>query len=44
MWEWHLGPRFSGEHEDAGLTVGLDGLRGLSQPEKFYYSVPEKLH
>lgn len=26
MWMWHLGTCFSGEHDDAGLTVGLGDL------------------
>lgn len=34
MWMWLLGAWFSGKHSGAGLTVGLDYLRGLFQPQR----------
>lgn len=33
---WRLRTWFSGELGNAGLTVGLDELDGLFQPEQFY--------
>lgn len=35
MWVWHLGICFSAERGGAGLTVGLNDFRDLSQHQQF---------
>lgn len=36
-WTWHTGTWFSGGLGCAGLKLGLDELRGLSQPKKWWF-------
>lgn len=36
MWMWHFGTWFTGVR----LVVGLDDLKGLSQPNRFHSSSP----
>ena len=36
---WHLGTWFSGGLGSARVMVGLDDLKGLFQPKRFYDSV-----
>lgn len=40
---WHLGTRISNGLVNAGLRVGLNGLRGLFQPKHFCDSMKEML-
>lgn len=41
---WHLWTWSSGGFRSAGLTVGLDVLRGLFQGKRFYSSMILDLH